>query len=68
MSLGRHLLLTTRPGAAPSIRSTLPLRTPTGPTAGKNTAGGRSGAPQQAFQTRPFTAVTATGLISPLST
>ena len=59
---GRHHLLTVRPGGTLSTKSSPPLRTPTEPTSGKNTTGGRSRELQQLHQTRPLTAVTAAGL------
>ena len=50
---GRHLLLTVRPDAAPSKRSSPPLRIPAEPNLGRNAAGRRSIEPQQPYQTRP---------------
>ena len=64
---GRHLQLTVRPGAASSTRSSPSLRTPTEPTSGRNTTGGRYREPQQPYQTRPLTAVVAAGHACPTS-
>ena len=41
-----HLLMTVRPGATPSTRSSPPLRTAAEPTSGRNAARGRSREPQ----------------------
>ena len=60
---GWLLLQTIRPGATPSTRSSLPLRTPAEPTSGRNATGGWYREPQQSYQTRPLTADTAAGLI-----
>ena len=61
------LLLTVRPGAAPSTRPFPPLRTPTEPIPRRNDAGGRSRDRHQLYQTRPLTAVAAAGLACPTS-
>ena len=58
-------LLTVRPGAAPSIRSSPSLRTPAKPTSERNAAGGRSREPQQPYQIKPLIAVAAAGFACP---
>ena len=65
---GRHLLLTVRPGAAPSTRLSPPLRTPAELTSGRNATRGKFREPQQPYQTRLLTAVDAAGLACPTST
>ena len=59
---GQHLLLIMMLVAASFTRLSPPLKTPTGPTSWRNAAGGRSGEPQQPYQTRPLTAVAVVGL------
>ena len=63
----RHLLLTVRPGASPSTKSSPLYRTLSKPTSGGNTAPGRSMEPQQPYQSRLLTAVAVAGLASPAS-